>query len=377
VNILYIVPYKFVKPTSGGQIASYHEIKSLSKVVKVIAVGVIDNDESKDFTLLPLLKKERSRYYDWSSIERLGVIIVKSKIDIVITEHPYLGWLLVMLRKKYKVKIAVRSQNVEALRFKDMGKKWWPILRVYERWVHNKMDYVFPITEDDFAYFEAENCKAKLINFPFGTDAKQSPSVDERQQCQATMKNDLGIAEDELVIMYNGNLGYLPNVVGLDIILKEANPILLKSNLKYKIVICGSKLDASYKNLKSYKDKNIIYCGFVDDIASYFKGTDLFLNPVFGGGGIKTKLVDALSFGTTCISSVDGAKGLLQKTAGEKLHIVADKDGKALAEKILELSKNKNFIDAVTPNSYFEYYNWFGIAEKVIKELEEFKKRSM
>jgi polysaccharide biosynthesis protein PslH len=371
VNILYIVPYKFVKPTSGGQIASYHEIISLSKVSTLVAVGVGDNENTKDFELLPLLSAARSRYYDWSSIARIGALIQERKIDIVICEHPYLGWLLVQLRRKYKVRIAIRSQNVEALRFKDMGKKWWPILRIYERWVHNQMDYVLPITEDDYAYFKAENCKAQLINFPFGTHANVSPSVAERNQCQAIMKSELGIAADELVIMYNGNLGYLPNVVGLEIILKEANPILLQSALKYKIVICGSKLDASYNQLRAYQDKNIIYCGFVEDITTYFKGCDLFLNPVFGGGGIKTKLVDALSFGTTCISSIDGAKGLVQRAAGEKLHLVADKDGKVLAAKILELAVNKELLQQPTPASYFEYYNWESIAKKVITELQK------
>jgi hypothetical protein len=89
---------------------------------------------------------------------------------------------------------------------------------------------------------------------------------------------------------------------------------------------------------------------------------------VQGGGGIKTKLVEALAYGTTTISSKDGAKGLIQSTAVGKLIITPDFDGITMAKKIIEeVLKTANI---PTPKSYYDYYYWPNIAQKVVKELE-------
>jgi hypothetical protein len=61
--------------------------------------------------------------------------------------------------------------------------------------------------------------------------------------------------------------------------------------------------------LKNYADQNIIYAGFVDDISIYFKGADVFINPVSYGGGIKTKLVEALGYNLNAVSTSNGAIG--------------------------------------------------------------------
>src|SRR5687767_8429839 len=102
------------------------------------------------------------------------------------------------------------------------------------------------------------------------------------------------IGENETIILFNGVLDYKPNLDALLVILEKINPFLLAHpSFKYKILICGKNLPDDLNELKAYKDKNILYAGFVNDIDAYFKGADLFLNPVQSGGGIKTKMVEA------------------------------------------------------------------------------------
>ena len=96
-------------------------------------------------------------------------------------------------------------------------------------------------------------------------------------------------------------------------------------------------MPSSFNELKDYADKNIIYAGFVDDVVPYFKATDIFLNPVVTGGGIKTKVVDAIGYGGNCrISCKTGAAGINLAVCGEKIKIVADNDETAFADVILE-----------------------------------------
>ena len=58
-----------------------------------------------------------------------------------------------------------------------------------------------------------------------------------------------------------------------------------------------------YEDLKDIK--NLVYAGFVNDVDVYYKGADLFINPVNSGGGLKTKLVEAIGFWFVC--------GIIQK----------------------------------------------------------------
>lgn len=48
----------------------------------------------------------------------------------------------------------------------------------------------------------------------------------------------------------------------------------------------------------------------VEDISTIYRGIDLALNPVYAGGGVKTKTLEALSFGVPIVTSDEGARGL-------------------------------------------------------------------
>jgi polysaccharide biosynthesis protein PslH len=365
LNILYITPYKFIKPNAGGKFAMHQQIKNLSATENVVVIGVQSNepDTSLNCTFKNILPNAPSRYFNIFLINKIVKIIKKHQSEIIILEHPYYAWLLFALKKICKVRVYIRSQNVEYLRFKDLGKWWWPVLKHYEKWAHNMADGVLCITEDDKLFFEKQGIKSKLINFPFGTNVSASPT--DNAACKTALLQQYNLAANTSLILFNGTLNYLPNQTGLDIILEKVNPYLQQHLQNYKIVICGSQLPEKYNQLKDIP--NIIYSGFVDDIAAVFKGVDVFINPVQGGGGIKTKLVDALSYGTTAISSVDGAKGLVARVAGPKLIITPDFDGVAMAKAIIEIV-NKNDKMA-TPQSYYDYYNWSKIVSRILPEL--------
>ncbi len=102
--------------------------------------------------------------------------------------------------------------------------------------------------------------------------------------------------------------------------------MIKNEGFKYKIVICGKGLPNEMNNLKSYANKNIIYAGFVDDITAYFKAADIMLNPVLSGGGVKTKMIEAIAFGATVVASKTGAAGIERSVCGNKLSIVDDND---------------------------------------------------
>jgi polysaccharide biosynthesis protein PslH len=366
MHILYITPYKFIKPNAGGQFAMHQQIKYMAALTKVTVVGVSNNeaDSSLECPVLPLLGSGSSRYYNPVLIFKLSKLIKQNKITHVIVEHPYYAWLVFALKVLCRVRVYIRSQNVEYLRFKDLGKKWWPILKVYEKWAHNMANGVLCITEDDKLFFKQQGIRSTLIDMPFGT--AEAASATDKVACKQAVQQQLSLAPNTNIILYNGSLGYLPNKIGLDIIIEKINPYLQANFSNYIILVCGGGLAPSYNALKDIP--NVHYCGFVDDIAQYFKAADVFINPVQGGGGIKTKLVDALSFGTTAISSANGANGLVKSVVQNKLIITPDYDGVAMAKAIINVCTTNN--NEPTPSSYYNYYYWPNIVANVLKAIQ-------
>ena len=48
-------------------------------------------------------------------------------------------------------------------------------------------------------------------------------------------------------------------------------------------------------------------------------GADVFINPITSGGGIKVKIMEALSYGLPVVSTVHGAKGIDKTVTGRQL----------------------------------------------------------
>jgi hypothetical protein len=129
-------------------------------------------------------------------------------------------------------------------------------------------------------------------------------------------------------------------------------------------VICGKNLPQVYNELSDYSDKNIIYAGFVDDIIPYFKGADIFINPVIDGGGIKTKLVESLGYNINVVTTSNGAIGVPISITGNKMKIVENGDWDLFAEEISKANTDNNI-----PAAFFEHFYWEEITKKAAKTL--------
>jgi polysaccharide biosynthesis protein PslH len=265
--------------------------------------------------------------------------------------------------------LAIRSQNVEYLRFKTFGKWWWPILKQYELWSLRAADATLCITRSDLETYKREAPKANLIEFPFGTTIKEMPN--DKVQCKQIVCEQLGVSDDTTLLFFNGSLSYAPNKHGLDFILEKLNPVLFDTLRNYKLIVCGGGLAPEYDSLKAYADKHIVYLGFVDDIATYFKAADVFLNPVVGGGGIKTKLIEAIAYGTTVVSSIDGANGFDAHVAPQKIVSCADDDVQAMCSAIDKVLTSPY---QATPASYYKHYYWGYNTSTVLTQLKKLVK---
>lgn len=364
VNILSLVPYKFLPPDMGGQKGIAFFNRYISSHINLYCVTIKDNSQTatEGYTIKNILSNGPFRYFNPFYFFTLRRIIREEHITHLIIEHPYYGWLGILLQWFCKVKLIVHSHNIESLRFKSMGKWWWGILWHYEKFTHRQANHNFFIQNNDrdYAIANFKLAPASCTTITYGFEHSHVPTTEEKTNARTLICQTHALKESDRLLLFNGTLGYKPNLDALDTILEKINPLLLSATgFAYKIIICGNKLPSSYSGLVSYQEKNIVYAGFVDDINIYFKGCDIFINPVIDGGGIKTKIVEALGYNLPVISTKSGAIGIPEEVTGDKLKIIEDNDWITFADSILAINPATQ-----TPPAFFEHFYWDNIAKK-------------
>ena len=364
VKVLSLVSYKFLPPDMGGQKGIAFFNRYLAKKIQLTCVTTKNNEQvsAEGYTIKPLLGNRFYRYINLFYFFTLRRIIRTEKITHLVLEHPYYGWLGILLKWFCGIQLILHSHNIESLRFKSTGKWWWGILWHYEKKVHRQAHHNFFIQQNDYdyaiAHFKLDPELCTVITYGFELD--QAPSLADKQAAGKMLREKHNINPADKLLLFNGTLGYKPNLDALVVILEQLNPLLLaETGFTYKILVCGNKLPPSYNRLLDYTDKNIIYAGFVEDINLYFRGCDIFINPVIDGGGIKTKLVEALGNDLPVVSTKSGAIGISPEITGGKLQLIADGDWKAFAKAICSFTPGSPI-----PAVFFDNFYWGNIAAR-------------
>lgn len=346
----------------GGQkgIALFN--KYFSRHVKLVCVTTRNNDPSfaEGYEVLPVLSTSPLRYINVFYFFTIKKILKKYQATHLLIEHPYLGWLGRMLKSFYGIKLIVHSHNIEGLRWRTLGKWWWKILWNYEKSTHRHADYNFFIHKDDLEYavknFGLDRDKCMVMTY--GIEWSERPSQEKMRIAESAVRFKHSIQPDERILLFNGAFDYKPNADALRTLILTLNPILMKKEgFKYRLIICGRGIPEEFL-ARPYP--NVTMAGFVDDISVYFMAADVFLNPVVEGGGIKTKLVEALGNNCNVVSTTNGAIGVDPALCNGKLFIVPDNDWNLFAEKTIIAS---NMIADIS-DGYYSHFYWGNSTKK-------------
>ena len=363
-TVISLVPYRFLPARIGGQKAVALFYKYLSRRVNLLSVTTRSNDPAAaaGYEVLNILSDSPVRYIDPFYFFTLRRLIRQRQATHLILEHPYYGWLGVLLKWSTSVRLVIRSHNIEGLRWKTLGKWWWRILWSYEKWVHRRADFNLFIQDADkeYAISHFSLRPDRCMTMTYGLENDSIPPAAILAESRRQVREKHGIAADETLLFFNGAFNYPPNLHALEDLIMKVNPLLLKqSGFPYKILVCGKDIPAS---ISGTDHPNILFAGFVDDIDLYFRGADIFLNPITEGGGIKTKLVEALGHNLTAVSASSGAIGINPAWCNGKLLIGEDGDWAAFTALILQAGEIKKDV----PPQYFDHFYWDNITRRTV-----------
>ena len=203
----------------------------------------------------------------------------------------------------------------------------------------------------------------KCMVVPYGTIHLKRPEPQEKSNASAWLHKTYRIPDGKKILLFNGTLDYAPNATALERIILQILPLLGDA---YHIIACGRIEDKRYDRLLKLSAPNYTFAGFVDDIRTYFLGADVFIHPVHLGGGVRTKVVEALSLGLPVVSYRSGAAGIRTELAGAMLSLVDDMDDAAFADAVRSIDYT-----AILPDAFYTYYDWDRITGSVADRIRQ------
>jgi glycosyltransferase involved in cell wall biosynthesis len=196
----------------------------------------------------------------------------------------------------------------------------WRLLKTYEGRLCREFDAVTAVSEEDkTALEEALGRKSEMLVLPITVDKDEMPLV-ERQP-----------GADH--ILHFGTMYWPPNIDGVRWFLDAIWPLVLAQRPQTTFDLVGSRPPQDLVAL-GQQDARLRVTGYVEDPLPYLQSAGAFIVPLRAGGGIRVKILEALSRGLPIVTTSLGCEGIAVQHNREAL--IADTP-EAFAAAILRL----------------------------------------
>lgn len=238
-------------------------------------------------------------------INELCYIISENKIKTVFIEDSVFGNLVKKIKHKFSdVKVISFYHDIKA--------------NLYKQW-NKKSNFVGKIENNIGIRQENINQKYCDINLVFNQrDAEVFNSIYGKYpegivplpapipQLDDEYKGGISEKSQKKVLLFVGTK-YYPNIVGIQWFYKNVLP-KLDDNFEFQIV--GRGLEYLRNELT---DSHVNVIGEVVSLDEYYKNADIVIAPLFDGGGMKSKTVEAVSFGKTFVGTSESLFGFWEE----------------------------------------------------------------
>lgn len=383
--LTHMYPYP---PDDGGRIVTYNSIKYdaesgnkitlitfNNEVIKTVLdkhaeVHIIVKDTRNNYVkmlsnLFSSMPYNLSKYYDEKVITKIDEIIKSKNIELVYIDHLHMAFYGEYIKNRYlQIPVVLRQHNVESTimdRFYKTQKNL--IVKLYAMYQYRKLynfesritsifDKCFMITEDDVVRMKKMNNCVKAVAIPAGVD------IDKYQP--------INTIHNENSIVFLGSMNWLPNEDAITwFVDKMFNRVLLDVP-DTKLYIVGKNPTTRVRKLDN-KD-NIIVTGFVEDEREYIAKAKVFIVPLRIGGGMRIKILNAMSMGKCVVSTSIGAEGIAFNN-WEDIVISDDEEKFAVnTVKMLNDINTRRNIEEAARNTIVQKYSWEIVAKKINSE---------
>ncbi len=213
------------------------------------------------------------------------------------------------------------------------------------------------VSDIDLGEFKSNfECENKCLFFsPIGTNLPQTKNV---KKIESLKKK----------IVFPASFDYGPNVHGALWFSEKVMPIIRENVNDVELYLVGKNPKQEIIRLNS---SDIIVTGTVASIIPYLYSADIFIVPIFFGGGVKTKLIEMGCWKKPVISTSIGRLGTIYE---DRIDIVVEDSALGFAEECIKALRNPNEFTYMEENMYkktIDNYLWENIGIKYCDFLEE------
>jgi glycosyltransferase involved in cell wall biosynthesis len=277
--------------------------------------------------LLGIAKSTSMYFYDPIFIFRIGKIVRRADI-VQIEQQSAGGFLVPIMVKLWKKLVAVDCHDVfQSLRVEHTKKIRQILETAFEMITYKFANAILTVSDKEKALLVSCRIrKEKIEVIPNGVDTKQ---FDRLAINVSDVKRKYGLINCHVVI-FVGNMEYLPNEQAVELIATKIAPIVCKEIDNVKFLIVG-------RYVKKINSQNLIFTGVVDNVAELLAVSDLAIAPLLHGSGTRIKILEYLSCSLPVVSTTIGIEGLDVKN---EVNIMIEDDMNNFAMKVIKLLKD-------------------------------------
>jgi hypothetical protein len=306
------------------------------------------NDVVRNF-LFGKQPEHAERFYDLDFKAKIKSVLQAFKPDVVQIESVYLSTYLPAIKKYSDASTILRMHNVEyqiwqglARRTKNFLKKLYlknltVRVRNFERAAWKEYDLLLPITEKD------------------------APFSIERDRV-------IGKHPAEKWVGYHlGAMDWLPNKIGMRWFIRKAWPLIHRTAPKFEFYFAGRHMPPEFRGL----DISGVHCeDEVHDADEFISDKKILIVPIFSGGGIRVKILEAMAAGKVVVTTATGIKGIEAKPGEHYLRAQTPDDFAKAVKWVLEHKDEAEKIADNARNLVIEKYEHGKVMGKVIDRVE-------
>jgi glycosyltransferase involved in cell wall biosynthesis len=341
MRILVLAPRVPWPPIDGGRIAMARLAESLARVgeeVEILSLNprnrrapaavsppltlqAVGIDTSR--RLVPALRAlaKGSPYVVERFVSRrfrdaLRVTLRRFDPDIVQIESPFLLPYAATVRAESRSLIVLRALNVEFRIWESLARhESSPLgrialrrvassLRAYEMRHLDTPDAVVAISADDGKDFRALGCTRPIHVAPCGVTLSDLPEE----------------APEPWRAGFIGSLDFRPNQEAVEWIVDQLWPRVTRLAPEARLSIAGSSPPDWLR--RRARGQNIEFHGHVDEAGAFMRRMSVVIAPLFAGGGMRIKVLDAMALSRPVVATPLGAHGI-EAEQGRNL-VIAD-----------------------------------------------------
>ncbi len=389
MKILMLTPYLPYPLLSGGQIRTYNLLKNLAKKHDITLFSFIRLESEKKY-IPELLKfcqnvstfKRRpawshinialslltpfpflvSIYYSRTLRRAIQKELHKNHYHLIHSETFY----VMPNIPKTTVPILLVEQTIEFLVYQhfvenikiplnlllsiDVAK-----IRFWEKYYWRKADKVVAMSKADADVMEKLSPHLDVDIVPNGVDTDEFFKIQKKKTRAKT-------------ILFVGNFKWLQNKEAVKLLVEKIFSLIHKKLPEVKLWIVGRYPPWE---IKKYESGNIKVSDNIDDIKIAYGNSDVLLAPIYGPGGTRYKILEAMAAGLPVVTTTRGIEGLNAKDGTDVL--VRD-SVESLAKATIDVLIKENLANKLATNGkklIAQNYDWKEISQKLDNLYEE------